>query len=424
MGMDIDTETPSNHKLKKTTLSAVETHTNTPNPTSTTKESNQKPPTSTSSISRTPYGNYPAYYTRRTHSHPLSTLHTRLDERLEALSKFSEKLFKGKRILDVGCNTGKVATEIAMVFEDVREVVGLDLDPGLVRRARSYVGYRWSLVEPPASEMIPNESKKRDSCASKVEVVGATTTKEKPRNGVKGGMAGGSHDGDENMERKHDHVKTRLFGRDLDYFPMTCPIMLGTIPVIRHDESNDFRPPPPSLSPSFSSSTSHFPSNISFRCGNFVTEPIPLTDSAKFDTILALSVTKWIHVHHGDSGLVMFFRKLYSSLKKGGCLVLEPQGWGGGGYVRGMQNAKKGAGAGATEEKRTAHGGEECRDCGDDEKDLGLASGGVGELKLRPVDFPEYLVKTVGFKSYELVATSETSHSLKGYKRDIYVFFK
>jgi 7SK snRNA methylphosphate capping enzyme len=43
--------------------------------------------------------------------------------------------------------------------------------------------------------------------------------------------------------------------------------------------------------------------------------------------ILALSVVKWLHLEHGDEGLVTFFRKCASSLAKGGYLVIELQLW-------------------------------------------------------------------------------------------------
>jgi 7SK snRNA methylphosphate capping enzyme len=47
----------------------------------------------------------------------------------------------------------------------------------------------------------------------------------------------------------------------------------------------------------------------------------------EFDTILLLSITKWLHLHHGDEGLVSLFRDLFKLLPEGGTLVVEPQEW-------------------------------------------------------------------------------------------------
>ena len=46
-----------------------------------------------------------------------------------------------------------------------------------------------------------------------------------------------------------------------------------------------------------------------------------------YDTILLLSITKWLHLNHGDDGLVALFRNLFKILPSGGTLVVEPQEW-------------------------------------------------------------------------------------------------
>lgn len=47
--------------------------------------------------------------------------------------------------------------------------------------------------------------------------------------------------------------------------------------------------------------------------------------SAEYDVILALSLSKWVHLNWGDEGIKRFFQKVYAHLRPGGRFVLEPQ---------------------------------------------------------------------------------------------------
>ncbi|KAF1988759.1 Bin3-domain-containing protein [Aulographum hederae CBS 113979] len=74
------------------------------------------------------FGNYKSYYTHfRSPSIP--------DPRLVQL----EPLVRGKRILDLGCNSGKLTLELAAHF-DAEKAVGVDLDPYLISQANNAHG--------------------------------------------------------------------------------------------------------------------------------------------------------------------------------------------------------------------------------------------------------------------------------------------
>ncbi|XP_050373934.1 probable RNA methyltransferase At5g51130 [Argentina anserina] len=64
---------------------------------------------------------------------------------------------------------------------------------------------------------------------------------------------------------------------------------------------------------------------VSFRKEDFVNSRD--SPNKQYDTILCLSVTKWIHLNWGDSGLLTLFTKIWKLLRPGGILVLEPQPW-------------------------------------------------------------------------------------------------
>ncbi|RYH29239.1 methyltransferase domain-containing protein [archaeon] len=46
-----------------------------------------------------------------------------------------------------------------------------------------------------------------------------------------------------------------------------------------------------------------------------------------YDTIMCLSMTKWVHLTYGDEGLRRLFDKMFTLLKIGGILILEYQTW-------------------------------------------------------------------------------------------------
>ncbi|GAA5924364.1 uncharacterized protein JCM15063_005613 [Sporobolomyces koalae] len=69
---------------------------------------------------------------------------------------------------------------------------------------------------------------------------------------------------------------------------------------------------------------------LSFELGDFMQpgwlEQLSAREGAgTFDVVLLFSVTKWLHLHHGDEGMLRLFSSLHSFLPEGGVVVIEPQ---------------------------------------------------------------------------------------------------
>lgn len=74
--------------------------------------------------------------------------------------------------------------------------------------------------------------------------------------------------------------------------------------------------------------SSGYPDNIEFKQGNYVPsseEELARQSCDEFDVILALSLTKWVHLNWGDAGVRLLFKRVYQHLRPGGLFILEPQ---------------------------------------------------------------------------------------------------
>ncbi|KAI9460773.1 Bicoid-interacting protein 3-domain-containing protein [Boletus coccyginus] len=104
--------------------------------------------------------------------------------------------------------------------------------------------------------------------------------------------------------------RIRLDATADDYFPVSCEQTHGPLPI--PTDAAEHR--------------DAFPHNVTFRTTDWVTEDAA-ADEPTYDVVIAFSITKWIHLNHGDEGLVTFFRRAHRVLKPGGAFVVEPQAW-------------------------------------------------------------------------------------------------
>ncbi|CAJ0920098.1 unnamed protein product, partial [Mesorhabditis belari] len=134
-----------------------------------------------------------------------------------------------------------------------------------------------------------------------------------------------------------------------------------------------------------------FPDNVWFRRENYVLQSDELLETIQeeFDVIMALSITKWIHLNWGDDGIRRFFLRAFRQLRPGGRLILEVQPY--------TSYRKRSV---MTEAHRENY----------------------RRIEFRPSDFEMYLLETVGFESVEHV--EPPSAKTKGFQRPINVYIK
>ncbi|EJD51139.1 Bin3-domain-containing protein [Auricularia subglabra TFB-10046 SS5] len=98
---------------------------------------------------------------------------------------------------------------------------------------------------------------------------------------------------------------------DQHYFPAALQHMFGPLVV-------------PGVASESDKAT--FPHNVSFVAADWAADGIAF-DAKPYDVVLALSITKWIHLNDGDDGIRAFFRRVHAVLKPGGAFLLEIQPW-------------------------------------------------------------------------------------------------
>uniref|UniRef100_A0A8C5NX72 RNA methyltransferase n=1 Tax=Jaculus jaculus TaxID=51337 RepID=A0A8C5NX72_JACJA len=269
------------------------------------------------------YGNYCKYYGYRNPSCE--------DVRLKVLKP---EWFRGRDVLDLGCNVGHLTLSIACKWGPSR-MVGLDIDPWLIHSARQNIRHYLS-----EELRLPSQTSEGDP-------------------GTEG------EEGTANVRKRSSFPASLTATRG--------PIAAPQVPLDGAD-------------------TSVFPNNVVFVTGNYVLDREELVEaqSAEYDVVLCLSLTKWVHLNWGDEGLKRMFRRIYRHLRPGGILILEPQPWSSYGKRKTLTET---------------------------------IYKNYYRIQLKPEQFSSYLTSPeVGFSSYELVATPHNTS--KGFQRPVYLFHK
>ncbi|KAF9997447.1 hypothetical protein BGZ80_002257 [Entomortierella chlamydospora] len=261
-----------------------------------------------------------------------------VDLRLEFLEP---SWFRGKKVLDIGCNAALLTVFIALHYKPHR-IQGVDLDPSLIGKAQTFVLKTFSQISPQAYTQTPQTDKKKEK---------------------------------KKKERSKEKTKDEEDVKYEAYFPKALHRIHGFLPV-----------------PEKTTKTENlFPHNIEFRIADWATEQgNQEANAGQWDVILGFSLTKWIHLHHGDAGMKEFFQKVYRSLAPGGIFLLEPQA-----YDTYNRRSK------ITKEMEATY----------------------KSIVFRPEEFQEYLLsKDVGFK--ECLHLGHSDGQAKNFNRDIFLYRK
>jgi len=130
---------------------------------------------------------------------------------------------------------------------------------------------------------------------------------------------------------------------------------------------------------------------VEFRAEDFLSSPLrrpPTLQPERFDIILCLSVTKWVHFAKGDEGIRKLFRRILRRLRPGGLFVLEPQNW--------------------ASYKKKRHITREIRQT-------------VAGIEMRPEMFGDFLAE-LGFECAGVIEPAE--HGSKGFRRPLHLYRK
>ncbi|XP_019941487.1 7SK snRNA methylphosphate capping enzyme isoform X2 [Paralichthys olivaceus] len=341
------------------------------------------------------YGNYNKYYGYR---NPGASE----DPRARVLRP---EWFEGKEVLDLGCNSGHITLYIAKMLRPAR-ILGLDIDSGLVHAARKNIRHYLSEMQTQEARRAMQEKKSTKQVERNGNDSHTGTEKKhkeeesRDENGkpVKGEeeRSGPAEAVNDNGSCRTDEAGTQRQGskteemeqEDCDSGPLD-PSVSCSFPMSLRISRGPIAAPP--LTETSTTRPGEFPANVSFIKANYVLESdnLLLTQRPEYDVILCLSVTKWVHLNWGDTGVKRLFKRVYRHLRPGGLFILEPQPWES--YVR--------------RRKLTDN-----------------ITGNYNSIRLRPDQFSSYLTSEVGFTSFEHLGTPKCS--IKGFQRPIYLFHK
>lgn len=296
------------------------------------------------------FGNYDRYYGYR-------NLNEMMDVRLRVFQQ-NEFLFKDKDILDIGCNVGHLTTVVAKNFSP-RSVLGLDIDAKLIRRAKQNASLFVRVPPVSAAAQVKVEQEKSTHrrrkrgkgsdkkfaeffpqsfplCYGLIPDVARMATSTVTSSSLSGTSAAASVGASQpSMTPKegssNDQTAMLLVKEEpVQFKEEEEEVAAEEDAAVAGSSTGEQQKKTPRPIKTEVTERSQFPNNIRFVSANYVLkseQQLANDERHKYDLVLCLSVTKWVHLNYGDTGLKMMFRRIFNQLRPGGKLILEAQNW-------------------------------------------------------------------------------------------------
>ncbi|KAJ9476373.1 RNA methyltransferase [Pseudozyma hubeiensis] len=307
------------------------------------------------------YGNFQRYYHIRNPADldlsdgPSSSIHPALaiDSRVTAILQFLRRHYEhGEppqqciKVLDLGCNSGKLTIELAQTLPRLLhecgqqpsqaigcvnaasvqlQILGVDIDASLVKQAKTAAAVARSRYRPEHLDASTEESRDErvDSLDSLPPDFVHFPSVFPSLYGCKSGFAEG--------EVQSRHAKRQQKETDSDSKTRsTEDIKADVMAAARNDsqrypQGNQLCPPNLQFVALDWADPKARQENLDRNVVD--TRILAEMEENRLNMTLALSITKWIHIQKGDLGLTLFFARIADTLKPGGLLFLEPQEW-------------------------------------------------------------------------------------------------
>ncbi|GIQ81780.1 hypothetical protein KIPB_002794 [Kipferlia bialata] len=261
------------------------------------------------------YGNFPDYYDWRAqaapgpdprltcipHSLPFPFTHpSHTEGGMEEASEHMHPLFRGADVVDIGCHDGR--TSLSCLDLGARTVTGIDIDPALVQRSVQRKK-EWMTEHP--GDTVPDKQGERP--LRTIVMPESVFLSQMPISCL-----------------RHGRLHLSLLPEPVRATAAQSPLVTSDPMPVHHPETRVLGGGGANEQDTARKGWSSLPTSerLHFRVNDALHSDLPC---GVFDVCLCLGITKWIHLRHGDIGLLQFFGRMCDLLRPGGCMILEVQ---------------------------------------------------------------------------------------------------